>query len=118
MMIFSVGAQLDGFHPDYNVKGVKVKGCTFKGTTFGARINPRPADKPTQISNIIFEDLTMDQTVNPIAVKQNYPPAPEKVSLLFSLSIFFYVVVQYHVYFLHRTKAISWHKTYVVKGTM
>ncbi|KNA12651.1 hypothetical protein SOVF_124140 [Spinacia oleracea] len=77
----SVGAQLDGFHPDYNVKGVKVKGCTFKGTTFGARINPRPADKPTQISNIIFEDLTMDQTVNPIAVKQNYPPAPEKAIL-------------------------------------
>ncbi|XP_021763032.1 exopolygalacturonase-like [Chenopodium quinoa] len=74
----SVGAQLDGFHPDYNVKKVTVKSCTFKGTQFGARINPRPTDKPGEVSNIIFEDLTMDQTLNPIVIKQDYPPIPDK----------------------------------------
>ncbi|KAL2945323.1 hypothetical protein RDABS01_006081 [Bienertia sinuspersici] len=73
-----VGAQLDGAHPDYNVKGVKVTNCTFKGTAFGARINPRPTDKPSQISNIIFENLVMEQALNPIVIKQDFPALPGK----------------------------------------
>ncbi|KMT06011.1 hypothetical protein BVRB_7g163410 [Beta vulgaris subsp. vulgaris] len=77
----SVGAQLDGFHPDYNVKGVKVKNCTFKGTSFGARINARPTDKVGEVSNIIFEDLVMDQALNPIGIKQDYLPLPDKPNL-------------------------------------
>ncbi|XP_057549206.1 exopolygalacturonase-like [Amaranthus tricolor] len=74
----SVGSQLDGFRPDYNVKGVIVKNCTFKGAAYGARINARQTDKPSEISNIVFEDLVMDQTLNPISIKQDYLPIPDK----------------------------------------
>lgn len=73
------------------MKGVIVKNCTFKGAAYGARINARQTDKPSEISNIVFEDLVMDQTLNPISIKQDYLPIPDKVHLHFC-----------HVYYLHK----------------
>ncbi|KAL9228217.1 hypothetical protein vseg_003822 [Gypsophila vaccaria] len=72
-----VGAQPHLSH-DYNINRVKVSNCTFKGTTFGAVINPRPQEALGQVSDVSFEDLTMDQVQNPISIKQDYPSTPDK----------------------------------------
>ncbi|KAK9726342.1 hypothetical protein RND81_05G207400 [Saponaria officinalis] len=72
-----VGAQPQVI-PDYNINGVKVRNCTFKGTTYGAVIDPRPQEALGQVTDISFEDLNMDQVQNPITIKQDYPSTPGK----------------------------------------
>ncbi|KAL9247148.1 hypothetical protein vseg_020611 [Gypsophila vaccaria] len=72
-----VGAQPHAT-PDYNINKVHVKNCTFKGTTYGATINPRPQDALAQVSDIIFEDLVMDGVQNPIFIKQDFLSTPDK----------------------------------------
>ncbi|KAJ4974602.1 hypothetical protein NE237_007776 [Protea cynaroides] len=54
------------------VFGLTVRNCTFTGTSNGARIKTWPGSPDNTVSNVIFEDLTMENVSNPIIINQNY----------------------------------------------
>ncbi|KAK1431105.1 hypothetical protein QVD17_14342 [Tagetes erecta] len=56
------------------VKGVFVKNCSFTSTENGVWIKTWPHSHRGDVSDIHFEDLTMDKVDNPIIIQQDYCP--------------------------------------------
>ncbi|KAI3755649.1 hypothetical protein L1987_55454 [Smallanthus sonchifolius] len=56
------------------VIGVYVKNCSFFGTENGIRIKTWPDSQPGEVSEMHFEDLSMDKVNNPIIIEQEYCP--------------------------------------------
>ncbi|CAN6894696.1 unnamed protein product [Brassica oleracea] len=70
------------------VRGVTVRKCLIKNTSNGVRIKTWPGSPPGIASNIIFEDITMDNVSTPVLIDQEYCPyadckagVPSKVKL-------------------------------------
>lgn len=71
LLFHSVGSL--GKRPsEEDVRGVTVRNCTLKGTTYGARIKTYDSSIQLQASGIVYEDITMDGVANPIIIVQNY----------------------------------------------
>ncbi|CAN6888107.1 unnamed protein product [Brassica oleracea] len=56
------------------VRGVTVRKCLIKNTSNGVRIKTWPGSPPGIASNIIFEDITMDNVSTPVLIDQEYCP--------------------------------------------
>ncbi|KAM3376637.1 exopolygalacturonase [Capsicum galapagoense] len=56
-----------------DVKGIIIRNCTLKGTTNGARIKTY-MDSPSslQVSDVLYEDIILDDVKNPIIIDQHY----------------------------------------------
>ncbi|KAG2272488.1 hypothetical protein Bca52824_067043 [Brassica carinata] len=70
------------------VRGVTVRKCIIKNTSNGVRVKTWPGSPPGIASNIIFEDITMDNVSTPVLIDQEYCPyadckagVPSKVKL-------------------------------------
>ncbi|XP_057790421.1 exopolygalacturonase clone GBGE184-like [Salvia miltiorrhiza] len=62
-----------GKRPDeLSVGNITFSGCTVTGTTNGARIKSYHKSPVLTATNIVFEDLTMDNVKNPIIIDQHY----------------------------------------------
>lgn len=55
-----------------DVMGVTVRNCTFKGTSYGARIKTYSSSLQLRASGIIYENITVDSVANPIIIDQHY----------------------------------------------
>ncbi|XP_059625329.1 exopolygalacturonase clone GBGE184-like [Cornus florida] len=55
-----------------DVKGIVVTNCTLSNTENGARIKTFEESPKTQASNIVFEDIVMNNVRNPIIIDQHY----------------------------------------------
>ncbi|XP_055832512.1 polygalacturonase-like [Solanum dulcamara] len=68
-----------------DVKGIVIKNCTFHSTTNGARIKTYMASSPLQVSDVVYEDIVLDDVKNPIVIDQHYNSKnknePSKVKL-------------------------------------
>ncbi|QCE07914.1 galacturan 1 [Vigna unguiculata] len=70
----SIGS-LGKYKEEESVDGITIKGCTLKGTTNGVRIKTWPNEPGTiTVTNMRFEDITMDNVMNPIIIDQEYCP--------------------------------------------
>ncbi|XP_057483266.1 exopolygalacturonase clone GBGE184-like [Actinidia eriantha] len=62
-----------GKRPDEeDVRGIIVTNCTLSDTTNGARIKTWHQSPELQASNIVFENIVMNNVRNPIFIDQNY----------------------------------------------
>ncbi|KAK4429814.1 Exopolygalacturonase [Sesamum alatum] len=62
-----------GKHADEkDLKGVTISNCTLTGTTNGARIKTYHDSVPITASDIIFQDIQMNDVQNPIIIDQHY----------------------------------------------
>ncbi|KAL3655344.1 hypothetical protein CASFOL_001130 [Castilleja foliolosa] len=59
-------------HEDEYVTGISVRNCSFIGTDNGARIKTYASSKYSEASNILFQDIYMENTRNPIIIDQHY----------------------------------------------
>ncbi|KAK7401547.1 hypothetical protein VNO78_13111 [Psophocarpus tetragonolobus] len=59
-----------------NVEDIVVKSCNFSGTSNGLRIKTwaAPLKKILKVSNLIYEDIVMNNVQNPIVIDQRYCP--------------------------------------------
>ncbi|KAK6286881.1 PREDICTED: polygalacturonase-like [Theobroma cacao] len=69
----SVGS-LGKFQDEQPVAGVQVSNCTLTNTQNGVRIKSWPASYPGTASDMLFEDITMNNVGNPILIDQQYCP--------------------------------------------
>ena len=67
----SVGS-LGKYEDEDDVSGVRVRNCTLKGTTNGVRIKTWPNSHASAASDMIFENIFMDDVANPIIINQQY----------------------------------------------
>lgn len=58
-----------------NVRGIHVRNCTFVGSENGVRIKTWSPSMYSLASDITFQDLFMDNPMNPIVIDQLYCPA-------------------------------------------
>nr|DAD38142.1 TPA_asm: hypothetical protein HUJ06_008783 [Nelumbo nucifera] len=62
-----------GKYPDeQDVNGITVKNCTLVNTDNGLRIKTWPGSPPSQASNIVFQDIIMENVSRPIIINQQY----------------------------------------------
>ncbi|KAM1484031.1 hypothetical protein TB2_035270 [Malus domestica] len=71
----SIGS-LGGHDKEDAVVGVVVKNCTFLGTENGVRIKTWASPYTSKASNFTFQDIFMDDVLNPITIDQEYCPNP------------------------------------------
>ncbi|XP_022640552.1 polygalacturonase-like [Vigna radiata var. radiata] len=58
------------------IDGITIKGCTLKETDNGVKIKTWSSEPETiTISNLAFEDITMENVKNPIIIDQEYCPS-------------------------------------------
>ncbi|KAL3714638.1 hypothetical protein ACJRO7_006528 [Eucalyptus globulus] len=69
----SVGS-LGKYENEEPVEGVFVTNCTIIGADNGVRIKTWPASKPGTASDMHFEDIQMDNVLNPVILDQGYCP--------------------------------------------
>uniref|UniRef100_A0A7N0TM72 Uncharacterized protein n=1 Tax=Kalanchoe fedtschenkoi TaxID=63787 RepID=A0A7N0TM72_KALFE len=67
----SVGS-LGKYDNELDVDGIFVRNCTIRNTTNGARIKTWGGSGPSKASNIIYEDIIMENVQNPIIIDQHY----------------------------------------------
>ncbi|KAJ7962428.1 putative Pectin lyase-like superfamily protein [Quillaja saponaria] len=71
----SIGS-LGRYKNERDVEEISVKNCTFYGTSNGVRIKTWASPIPVEASNIIYEDIVMNNVSNPIIIDQQYCPYP------------------------------------------
>ncbi|KAL2496659.1 Pectin lyase-like superfamily protein [Forsythia ovata] len=71
----SVGS-LGRSHGDEYVSGIRIRNCSFIGTDNGLRIKTWAPSLYSVASNMIFEDISMQNVRNPILIDQQYCPFP------------------------------------------
>ncbi|KAK7357267.1 hypothetical protein VNO80_16552 [Phaseolus coccineus] len=70
----SIGS-LGKYKEEESVEDITVKGCTLKETMNGVRIKTWPNTPSTiTVTDMKFEDLTMDKVSNPVIIDQEYCP--------------------------------------------
>ncbi|KAK1393225.1 Exopolygalacturonase [Heracleum sosnowskyi] len=57
---------------DSSVSGIHVSGCTMTNTQNGVRIKTYTSACAATVSNVTFQDITVDQSKYPIIIDQNY----------------------------------------------
>lgn len=67
----SIGS-LGKYPEEKDVIGVHVRNTTLTNTTNGVRIKTYPGARQLQASDIIFEDIIVNNVKNPIIIDQNY----------------------------------------------
>ncbi|KAK4575932.1 hypothetical protein RGQ29_026764 [Quercus rubra] len=70
----SVGS-LGGGPNEEDVSGLTVTNCTFIGTQNGLRVKTWARSYASNVFNLIFEDIIMDNVNNPIIIDQQYCPS-------------------------------------------
>ncbi|KAK2654415.1 hypothetical protein Ddye_014271 [Dipteronia dyeriana] len=70
----SIGS-LGKVHNEEPVVGVRVRSCTFSNTDNGVRIKTWPASSEGSVTDVIYEDIVMNNVNNPIIIDQVYCPA-------------------------------------------
>ncbi|KAL4618820.1 hypothetical protein ACB092_06G038000 [Castanea dentata] len=70
----SVGS-LGGGPNEEDVSGLMVTNCTFKGTDNGLRVKTWARSYASNVFNLTFEDIIMDNVNNPIIIDQQYCPS-------------------------------------------
>lgn len=74
-----------GKYPDEkDVRGVVVTNCTLRNAVNGVRIKTWGGSQPSQASNILFQDIIMDNVKRPIIIDQTYgskSSSPSKVKI-------------------------------------
>ncbi|KAK6120671.1 hypothetical protein DH2020_045592 [Rehmannia glutinosa] len=71
----SVGS-LGRSHEHEYVKGISVRNCSFIGSDNGVRIKTWAPSSYSEASDIIFQDIVMQNPRNPIVIDQQYCPSP------------------------------------------
>ncbi|KAK6142233.1 hypothetical protein DH2020_022581 [Rehmannia glutinosa] len=71
----SVGS-LGRSHEHEYVKGISVRNCSFIGSDNGLRIKTWAPSSYSEASDIIFQDIVMQNPRNPIVIDQQYCPSP------------------------------------------
>ncbi|KAG9137928.1 hypothetical protein Leryth_025622 [Lithospermum erythrorhizon] len=61
---------------ELDVHGISVIGCIFTGTQNGVRIKTWAPSPPSNVFDIVFQDIIVDGVFNPIVVDQFYCPYP------------------------------------------
>jgi len=102
----SIGS-LGKYKEEESVDGITVKGCTLKGTTNGVRIKTWPNEPGTiTVTNMRFEDITMDNVMNPIIIDQEYCPwnqcSKQVFSSLLSINAHIAIIILVTKYFVHQ----------------
>ncbi|XP_073104391.1 exopolygalacturonase-like [Elaeis guineensis] len=69
----SIGS-LGKYKNEKNVAGVNARNCTVSGTSNGIRIKTWPGAPPSEASDIIFEDIVIENVSNAIIIDQEYCP--------------------------------------------
>ncbi|TYI31921.1 hypothetical protein ES332_A04G020600v1 [Gossypium tomentosum] len=69
----SIGS-LGKFQNEEPVEGIKISNCTITNTSNGARIKTWPGEHGGAVSEIHFEDITMNNVSSPILIDQQYCP--------------------------------------------
>ncbi|KAK7401546.1 hypothetical protein VNO78_13110 [Psophocarpus tetragonolobus] len=71
----SVGS-LGNNDAETNVEDIVVKSCNFSGTSNGLRIKTwaAPLNITLNVSNLIYQDISMNEVQNPIVIDQKYCP--------------------------------------------
>ncbi|GJV77193.1 exopolygalacturonase-like protein [Tanacetum coccineum] len=72
---FSIGS-LGGSHSELHVRGIVIKNSSLSETQNGLRIKTWAPSLPSLASDIIFEDIVMNNVNNPIFIDQQYCPRP------------------------------------------
>nr|GEU90470.1 exopolygalacturonase-like [Tanacetum cinerariifolium] len=72
---FSIGS-LGGSHSELHVRGIVIKKSSLSETQNGLRIKTWAPSLPSLASDIIFEDIVMNNVNNPIFIDQQYCPRP------------------------------------------
>ncbi|KAA8524152.1 hypothetical protein F0562_010417 [Nyssa sinensis] len=72
---FSVGS-LGKSHNEEYVTGITIRNCTLSNTDNGLRIKTWAPSLPTVASGFTFEDIMMNNVLNPIIIDQQYCPSP------------------------------------------
>jgi hypothetical protein len=72
-----------GKYPDEkDVRGVVVTNCTLRNADNGVRIKTWGGSPPSQASNILFQDIIMDNVKRPIIIDQTYGSKSNSVRFL------------------------------------
>ncbi|RZC65813.1 hypothetical protein C5167_009504 [Papaver somniferum] len=69
----SVGS-LGKYKNEEDVRGVTVRNCTITGASNGVRIKTWPKSPASEASDFIFDDIVMENVMNPINIDQIYCP--------------------------------------------
>ncbi|XP_071731543.1 exopolygalacturonase-like [Rutidosis leptorrhynchoides] len=72
---FSIGS-LGGSHTEEFVSGIVIQNCTLRGTQNGIRIKTWAPSLPSLASDILFDNIVMENVNNPIFIDQQYCPRP------------------------------------------
>ena len=87
-----------GRRPDEeDVRGIFVTNCTLSDTTNGARIKTWHQSPELQASNIVYENIVMNNVRNPIFIDQNYGSKNKPGVKTFILIFQSYAKVRSHV---------------------
>ncbi|KAJ7961919.1 putative Pectin lyase-like superfamily protein [Quillaja saponaria] len=71
----SVGS-LGKYQEEEDVEDIVVKNCSFHGTSDGVRIKTWASRFDVKASNLVYEDIVMNNVGNPIIIDQQYCPHP------------------------------------------
>lgn len=95
----SIGSLGRGHEHDY-VKGITVRNCTFIGSDNGVRIKTWSPSSYSLASGLVFEDIVMKNSKNPVVIDQQYCPSPHCYLQVIFKFIFFFFLILIYTYFL------------------
>lgn len=86
---FSIGS-LGGSSNEQHVSGIVIQNSTLRGTQNGLRIKTWAPSPPSIASDVVFDDIIMENVNNPIFIDQQYCPHPPcnwnvSITLVFKL---------------------------------